>query len=66
MIAVKMTKEIKKTKETKEDLIKEVQRLSAAKHSKKELDKINEEDLKDIIQFKNSLKDVKSGRIYRK
>ena len=58
-----MKKEIKKTKE---DLIKEVQRLSAAKHSKKELDKINEEDLKDIIQFKKSLGDVKAGRIYRK
>jgi hypothetical protein len=45
-----------KTK-TKEELIKEVQSLSVARHSKKELMRLTEEQLKDIIKFKKSLKE---------
>ena len=43
-----------KTK-TKERLIKEVQSLSVARHSKKELMRLTEEQLKDIIKFKRMI-----------
>ena len=49
------TKETK-TKKTKADLIKEVQRLPIAHHYKKDLMKLTEEQLKGIIKFKKSLK----------
>jgi len=54
-----MTKETKTTsineQKVKERLIKEVQKLSAAKHTKKELNKMPIEDLQDIIDFKKWL-----------
>jgi len=62
----KIIKKTKEMKETREDLIKEVQRLSIAKHSKKELDKFSEGSLRMIIQFKKSLGDVNAGRINKK
>jgi len=49
----------KKESKTKASLIKKVQKLSVAKHSKKDLMKLNGEQLKDIISLKKLLKDKK-------
>ena len=50
-------------KQTKDELIKEVQKLSVAKHTYNELNRMDRSQLELIIKFKKSLKDVKEGRI---
>ena len=50
---------MKKKTKTKNQLIKEVRKLSVAKHTWKELRRLKIYDLLDIIKFKNEIKKTK-------